>query len=222
MPRARKAVPCETPEKPFGKKPKGYIRRSKQLAMEYRELREQMGMKRIPVDAWCAAAPQELRDQMAARALMAEWLNEFNALIRLGILARGSRPPATDADGEPLPLYEEIFERIFRTEGVREILRRDLTDVEQQKQALLARQAQIALHGSDESATRAFLSLARVAGWNKQEAVAPAVSVSLYQMLGDRDGGRIVSAKVNDVAIGTAEDFLGHEPGDAAPVPDDD
>ena len=228
------SVPRETPprvKKPprqpkrYGPKPEGHIRRSKQTAMELQELREQMGMKRIPADDWCAAAPQELRDQMAARALMAEWLNEYNALVRLGIIAK---PKSREPQGEEndAPPYEEIFERIFRTEGVRAILQRDLTDVEKQKKELLARQAQIALHGDDDSATRAFTSVARVAGWNKPDVAPASVSVSLYQMLWTRgeggDGPRAIAATVNGVALPVAEDFLSHEPGEAAAVPDDD
>ncbi len=45
-------------------------------------------------------------------------------------------------------------------------IREDLSDLEKQRKNLIRRQVQIARFGSDEYATRAFMALARVAGWN--------------------------------------------------------
>lgn len=100
--------------------------------------------------------------------------------------------------------------RTFQRERVKELLLEGFDDVEQQKPKLLARMVDIALHGSDEAAVRAFISLSKVAGWvaaTKHEISAK--SINIHTLLSDPRG------------VQAALEQFGHEPGEALAIEDE-
>ena len=134
-----------------GKRPSfGY---RKALKAENDELRRAMVQHSATLEEWEALLPQDMRDALAARALIASEGDAFRAAVRLG-LGRQHRPEAA-----------EVLPRIFGTPGVREILARDLREPEQNKQDLIARQVKIALYGEDTVSVRAYQMLAKTCGW---------------------------------------------------------
>lgn len=72
-------------------------------------------------ETWGESAPQEVRDQFAASALIAEGLNQFKALKRLGF---DLPPPPIGKD------WHDRARRIFTTPGVKAILARDCAKFE--------------------------------------------------------------------------------------------
>jgi hypothetical protein len=121
---------------------------------ENRELRRVAGGDvRWTIDEWERLLPQKVRDGFAARALIASEGDGWRAAIRLGF-ARLHRPEGT-----------ETLERLFLTRGVQEILARDLSEPEEHRKALIARQVRIGLYGADTDSVRAYQMLAKTCGW---------------------------------------------------------
>lgn len=133
------------------------------LRTENAQLRELLNLDR-PMDeeVWGEYAPQELRDNFAASALIASELHPIDALVRLGF----SIPPREP--GQRLdPYYRELAARIFETPGVKAILAEDAQKFSANKESVMRRMAQIAKHGSDGDATRAASVLSKmIEGWS--------------------------------------------------------
>ena len=201
----------------------GMRERIEALEKENGSLRERLALDEISptAETWARHAPQELRDQMAATALINEKLDEPRALIRLGFtLPRNSHGL--------LPEVWKICERIFATDGVRAILKRDLADAEANKEKLIARLTQTALHGSDADSVRAMQQLAKMGGWNiADRGPNPStMTLNLMQLFGDRPAVSAatvtnVTPQGDDDGIIDAAVFMDHIPGEATVVIDD-
>ena len=96
---------------------------------------------------------------LAARAWIAEWGDPGRALVRLGFPAMNRLPP------DKVGLYKDYTARVFETPGVQAILRRDLSRLDADREAILARQLRTALYGEDAESVRAAALLAKVCGW---------------------------------------------------------
>jgi hypothetical protein len=185
-----------------------------ELRAEIARLREALEMEPTSEEAWGASAPQELRDRMAATALVAEKLDEWNALRRLGFDI-----PAKPRDGTN-PIFRTVKGlglRIFGTPGVQAILDLSMQDAEANKAAIIARLIETAKHGTDGESTRATQQLAKMADWNegdKKVAAAGANKLNLMQMFGSpsQNGSARVVQDTDHDAIIDAEEFLVHEP----------
>lgn len=155
----------------------------------------------LTFEEWERSSPQNLRDAMAARALLQEWGNPVNALIRLGF--------AHERDREK---REALRAAVFDTPGCRTVLADRLKDAEAARGEMLQRQVQIALHGSDDASVRSFSQLAKIMGWQPAENTGidnrKFIQQNIYQMVGTAGPSR--AAQPQAAAIG----FLDHEPGD--------
>jgi hypothetical protein len=136
------------------------------------------------IDDW-EMLPQEIRDPLAARALVAEWGEAGRALIRLGFPAVNRLPP------DKVSLYKEYIARVFETPGVRAILERDLSRLDADREAILARQSRTALYGEDAESVRAAALVAKVCGWTFRGDYAPIVPGLTSQYLRDRWAARV-------------------------------
>lgn len=202
--------------KPSGKPstPKNTMRAQsrKALKAEIAELRARLELTEsvASFEDWGASAPQDIRDRMAARALVSEYLNGPNALKRLGF-------KITDEKGRlDRPYYLLLVKKVFETPGVRAILAHDLKDIEQVRKEVLARQTEIALHGEEGNAVRAATVIAKIAGWNKEEE-GKTVQVNLYQLInGNTSSAPKLAVSVNAAANGST--FLDHDPGEAVVI----
>ena len=153
---------------------------------------------------------QEVRDDLAVRALMRHAGDVYASLRDLGFILTGL------SHKEKLALAE----RVFTTDGVKARLvevRRGIID----KQRLLARQVEIAAHGNEDQAIRAFSNIARMMGWTKPGDVNITVnrnsSVSAFQLFGDKLGGLEESqSQALPANVAGILSILDHEPG--APV----
>lgn len=173
-----------------------------ELEREVKELRGRLELDGgLDVTLWEQFNPQDVRDALAARALIAEWGNPTNALIRLGIEATGEHGR-----------FDALAKRIFDTPGVRAILAKNLSEIEERKKDILARQVQIALYGDDDASVRAASQLAKVAGWQKTPDVAiQNNTLNLFKLVGGDKNTRAAALEAaSDVTVG----FLEHEPGD--------
>ena len=154
------------------------------------------------IEEWEKFGDQRLRDRMAARAL-------FSAMGRVG-MALGILGFQTTSHGGD---SDEIAPRIFGTEGVKEMLYQDLSDVEARRKEILARQVEVAIHGNDDSSVRAAQFLANVAGWKKTPDFTVDNRKLTLQMLvsghGEERNGRALP-EPQEETVG----FLDHEPGE--------
>jgi hypothetical protein len=185
-------------------------------------------------ETWGLHAPQDVRDQMAASAYIAEKLNPYHALLRLGfpVEPMASRPRGPK---EKAALQEtlELAGRIFGTPGVKKILEDDARSVEENRHELQKRLVQIGRHGDDGESVRAIQQLSRMLpGWlagDKEVAAAGAASIdnrkmNLFLMAGHgrEMAGDDAEALANPDRIVDAADLLSHEPGEAVEIPDTD
>lgn len=134
----------------------------KDLRNENAELRKLLKLTNTPywsVEEWESANPQDVRDGLAARVFLNEWGDRHKALRRLGFA------PPERIRTHARPAYVRGCMQIFDTPGVREILSRELSHIEEQRDALLRRQVKTALYGCDHDSVNAFSLLARVMGW---------------------------------------------------------
>ena len=126
---------------------------------ENEELRAALGLGgQRTIEEW-EALPQAVRDPLAARAWIAEWGDPGRALVRLGFPAMNRLPP------DKVGVYKEHIARVFETPGVQAILSRDLSRLDADREAILARQLRTALYGEDAESVRAAALLAKVCGW---------------------------------------------------------
>jgi hypothetical protein len=198
----------------------GLKRRNEELEKEVVALRQSLGLQHSTVDEWARFAPQHLRDQMAASALIMEKLDEPRALIRLGFHCEKNKQNRWVAE-----VWEKA-RQIFDTPGVKAILERDMEDAEANKAKIIARLVQTAMHGSEGDSVRASQQLAKMADWNNTDrgALPTNVTVNLMQMFGDKPAtqAKSVEAAADPDGVIDADHFLLHEPGEAALIRDED
>jgi hypothetical protein len=131
----------------------------RELRRENEELRDALGLRGYrTIEDW-EALPSALRDPLAARAFISEWGDKGRALIRLGFPAMNKLPR------NDVPLYKDHVSRVFDTPGVQAILKRDLSRIDLERDAMLSRLSWIGLHGEDDESLRAIDVLAKVCGW---------------------------------------------------------
>jgi hypothetical protein len=130
-----------------------------ELKQEVLSLRARLELRRTMTLGEWEALPQDVRDGLAAKALLYEWGDRYAALVRLGF------PSMSQLSPREVGAYSDHVSRIFQTAGVWELLRRGLAGIEAERSTLFARQVKIALYGPDDASTRAFEGLARVCGW---------------------------------------------------------
>jgi len=129
----------------------------RQLEQEVAEFRRVLASDlHYDIETWENLMPAPLRDALAARALIHCNGDAFRAAARLGF------GPLRTKHAQA-----EVFPRLFNTEGVKAILARDLSEPEENRQALIERQAHIAMYGDDNNSVKAFQMLAKVCGWVK-------------------------------------------------------
>lgn len=129
------------------------------MRQQLQELRQLHGFTATrTIEEW-EQFPPALRDPLAARAFLAEWGNLGNALIRLGF------PPMNKLPPDQVHLYKDYTARVFDTPGVQAILKRDLSRIDLERDAMLSRLSWIALHGEADQCLRAIDVLAKVCGW---------------------------------------------------------
>lgn len=173
------------------------------LAEENKTLLQNLGHRYQSFEEWEAALPQRLRDEFAARALIASCGDTYRAAIRLGFGRLHQRFP------------EELLPRIFGTDGVREILARDLREPEKQKAAMIERMVQFALYGDEANAVRAFQMLAKVCGWQKQPDVLVQHNRQTVLALVSQKNHR---GEISSDSPAELPAFLEHEPGAATRI----
>jgi hypothetical protein len=184
-------------------------RRVKALKEQNGELRARIGLI-VPqsLASWETFMPQPMRDAFAARALICEEGNQFNALIRLGFPV-GVEFKTHREHEEAL----ELAKKVFGTPGVHEILDRDLSHIDDYRGAILERQAQIALYGADADSVKAATHLARTCGWLKsQDVFIQRNQTNILALVTQKNSKGQLPAEIQQ-ALPTAEGFLSHEPG---------
>ncbi|MFZ0030620.1 MAG: hypothetical protein WAK84_01950, partial [Candidatus Cybelea sp.] len=62
-------------------------------------------------------------------------------------------------------LYKDYTARVFETPGVQEILKRDLSRLDADREAILSRQLRTALYGENAESVSAAALLIKVCGW---------------------------------------------------------
>lgn len=132
-----------------------------QLVEQTEDLKKVVGMgkRRFTFEEWAQTLPQAARDQFAARAILANMGNVYDAALQLGF--------PLPQRGHKDDYYRDVIEPVFKTPGVQEILDRELKKPDEWREKLISRQVEIALYGSDKEATTAFTQLSRTCGWQK-------------------------------------------------------
>ena len=159
-------------------------------------------------ETWGAFAPQEVRDQVAAAALIHEKLRYEHALKRLGFKIE------CDERGNVGEEIKRMGERIFGTPGVQEMLAKITeTEVVANAESYVQRLNRIAMSDDDSEANRAIQSLAKLGGLNKEKPMAAvdARTVNLF-LIGRK--GATKEALAGGPAELQASEFLTHEPGE--------
>jgi hypothetical protein len=173
----------------------------------------------MDLEGWGEYATQELRDQMAAAALVAAGLHPRHALNRLGFAPTRGEPDE----------WHPIADAVFRTPGVKAILDKDAEKFSEDKTAVLKRLQQIALYEEPAIATRAAATMSKmIAGWGDGEAKKGSSYVANFLVsLGEaanKGRARIVGGESIEDAdpdrIIDAEEFLALDTGDIATVED--
>jgi len=191
--------------------PVSRVKRIKELEAENKELREALLKADEQGDAqtlddWMLL-PQDMRDRLASRALVNEWGRYWHALLRLGFRTT----KMTKADKHALR------EAVFDTPGCIAIREASLSDIEARRKQIIARQAEIAIHGDDEQATRSATFVARTADWIRENPAATVnVNLTLADLLPQRAGNpekNVTRIDSNDPLI-----LLAHEPGAPARI----
>lgn len=185
--------------------------RMEQLERENKDLRDALGMTEPQsLDTWGTVLTQNMRDAMAARALIQEWGHPLNALRRLGFEIAASQSGRL-ADKEQMVA---LIKQVFDTDGVRDILSRTLEDIEGSKPQILARLNQTALYGDDDASVRAASQIAKIAGWNKPDPENTVPIINLYTLINGQAQPVTTTQKPALAKAQTYEsDFLAHEPG---------
>lgn len=161
------------------------------------------------VETFGAYAPQEVRDRMAASALISARLNNLRALRYLGF------NPPPEGQGHAYPAeWRAVAHQVFGTPGCQAILRQITeTEIEPTINGLIQRLKQTALGDDDKNSTQAAATLAKLMGLNKEKPITAvdARSVNLF-LLGQK--GATKEALSGGVTELQASEFLTHEPGE--------
>ena len=175
-----KSTPLPGEEK-AGRHRLGRKRLSMHLKDEIADLRSKLDLE-TPYDeeSWGESAPQEIRDQFAASALMAEGLHPIRALVRLGF----------DIPPPPMPVGKEWHDRarrIFTTPGVKAILARDTAKFEGELDRVRSALYNIIVDpmAPPRDKVSAAAQLGRmIEGWNDgDKSKSPAILVNFLQQL---------------------------------------
>ena len=180
----------------------------RQLEAENEELRKVLCEEapRYTLEEWEDYLPQPIRDALAARALIACNGNAKNAAIRLGITQKHAA------------YSKKFYNRIFGTDGTKELLARDLKEPEENRAALIERQVRIALYGEDAASVRSFQMIAKMCGWIKTPDVHLIQNnrqTILTLVTQKNSRGEIPTGDTIDALPGS---FLEHEPGAATRI----
>lgn len=195
--------------------------RNRALSKENDELKAALGLNgSVTLESWAENTPQELRDQFAASALIAEGLHPQRALARLGFNLETSEE------------RKEIAQQIFSSPGVQAILRDDAKKFAGKKDTVLAEMYAIVRTGDPDQKIRAAGQLAKMLdGWQdgeKVKGVGNTVNL-LMQMVGGASANgtpRVVgNATVAELPPGEeiidADDLLVDRGDEVATVVDD-
>lgn len=152
-------------------------RLSAHLKSEIADLREQLALDvSYDEESWGESAPQEVRDQFAASALMAEGLHAIRALSRLGFEVS---PPVEKK-------WYECARRIFTTPGVKAILARDTAKFEGELDAVRSALYNIIVDpmtpARDKVGAAAQLGK-MIEGWSDGDKKTPAMAVNFLMSL---------------------------------------
>ena len=186
------------------------------LESENAELRKSLSLEPTSEDTWAAHAPQHLRDQAAANALIAEKLDEMRAMIRLGFNPDRNGPTGK---GFMTDEYKAIARRIFGTPGVQAILATDMTDANENKAAIIQSLVQKA-RGDGPDSVRAAQQLAKMADWNEGDKNVAAAGANNFMLmfggnapaLSTNGNGAAHAALADPDRTIDATEFLVHEP----------
>ena len=206
-------IPFDTPERrQSGQDKLTHREQIRILKAEVKTLRERLGVEK-PMDeeTWGDFAPQHLRDEVAASALIEQGLHPLRGLERLGFTIEDHSDPK----------WRELASRIFETPGVRAILDADAAKFAGNKDRVLNSLYEI---GTDPLAPRpdrirAIGQLAKmIEGWQDGEKVKNPAQVFNFLMglVGgtghpNGNGARIVDPKElppGDDGIVDAESFF--------------
>lgn len=189
------------------------------LEAENAELRARLALTEpASMDLW-DLLPQNVRDDMAARAIFQENGHPVNGLRRIGFEVKsGINNPAEAAR------TKAMVTKVFDTPGVRKRLEENFSDAEAQRTNIMAVQVEIALRGTPDQAIKATQNIARLQGWLAHE--TPDVAGSVVALWGLVAGERVKDQPKrvhgtdrpaltpgSDVA-----DVLSHEPGAAVRI----
>lgn len=151
-------------------------------------------------------APQAVRDQMAASALIKERLNIARALIYLGFKIE------TIEMLSPKRATLALAERIFGTPGCQAILNEiNATEIAPTTDALIQRLKQTAFSDDDKVSTQAAAVLAKLMGLNKEKPVVNVDARSQNLFLVGQKGATQAALNGGAKEIATDE-FLTYEP----------
>lgn len=182
-----------------------------ELEEEVAQLRELLQLTHArDLEEW-DILPQNIRDQMAARAIMSEWGDITKAAMRLGF----------KIDKEAMGKNERLalYERLFNTPGVKALLRHHTKEIEENRDQILSRLQQIAIHGSDDAAVRAIQSVAKIAGWQKTpDTTIDNRRITLVGLLGNDRREEFSQPELKGSV--DAMELLSHDPGEAIEVID--
>jgi hypothetical protein len=178
-----------------------------ELRAENVNLRKALELGEVPytLEAWMAIGSQGTRDAFAARALVSEWGHHAKALQRLGF--------QVISDGKwKVDHVAYLAERIFETPGVKAEMEAHLGDHDEAWTKIVARQREIAVTGSPESAQRSAHLIAKLEGrFKDQPASVPTVSLQvLVQRASGQPEPKIVSGDTIEAHDPLA--MLAHEP----------
>jgi len=181
-PKAAKDAPKEQHAAPTIKE------KNRALREEVDALRARLGMKEPrKLDDW-VSLPQEMRDELAVRAIWQNMGDHTNALKYLGF----------DMDSGIAGAFAEHKRIVFDTPGVRALLERSFEEGAANRAMTVARMSKIVATSSDDAAVRAATVLTKLEGWNKEQAApqAPTV-VNLWTLTaGAKDAARIASGEI--------------------------
>ena len=188
------------------------VRNPKRLAerAELQRLRDLLNLDTPTTEeTFGAFAPQEVRDQMAASALISGRLNIVRGLLLLGF--KFDDPLLM---GHPTREVRALAERIFGTPGCQAILRQiNETELEPTMNSLIQRLKQTALSDDDKASNQAAQTLAKLMGLNKEKptTIVDARTANLF-LLGQK--GATKASLDGGTGELQAGDFLTHEPGE--------
>jgi hypothetical protein len=155
--------------------------------------------------------PEHIRAEMVVRALFEEEGNIVNVAIRLGFIRRVTRVDGHIHLNVGRAERERISSYLLTTPGVSELMSRDCSDAEANRQQVIERLQQIAVTGKADAAVRASTALAKIRGWNSgPDTVIDNRRVTLVHLMGNEGKGTVTQEALEGTV--DAMSFLDHEP----------